>query len=1030
MKLARATGTAPYAICGCGYQTLKRMALTTRLANVDGVNQHFLKMRGDHFLQSIRHLSQSINLFLDVDDVHNGISKKVALKMWHGDGLSVQKIAASLDFPGKSHPRKEQTVVEYILDAAKEGCRIDWTRFCEEIGLTRELSTDIQGAILKVGSRDRLKPIKNELPKEISYAQIRAYLAMQDLGISAEGTETNVNNAIKKKVYPVPNHKEELASVRSKALKMWHGDGVSVQKIAASLDFPGKSHPSKGQTVFEYILNAAKEGCRIDWTRFCEEIGLTRELSTDIHGAILKVGSRDRLRPIKDELPKEISYAQIKAYLTMQDLGISAEGTDTNENNASTKNVYPVPNLKEELAAVRFKSLKMWHGDGLSVQKIAASLDFPGKSHPRKEQTVAEYILDAAKEGCRIDWTRFCEEIGLTCELSTDIQGAILKVGSRDRLKPIKNELPKEISYAQIRAYLTMQDLGISSEGTETNVNNAITKKEYLVPNHKEGLAAVRFKALKMWHGDCVSVQKIAASLEFPGKSHPRKEQTVAEYILDAAKEGCRIDWTRFCEEIGLTRELSADIQGAILKVGSRDRLKPIKDELPKEISYAQIRAYLTMQDLGISSEGTETNENNAITKKEYLVPNHKEGLAAVRFKALKMWHGDGVSVQKIAASLDFPSKSHPIKEKIVVDYIVDAAKEGCRIDWTRFCEEIGMTCELSTDIQGAILKVGSRDRLKPIKDEIPKEISYAQIRAYLTMQDLGISAEGTDTNENNASTKNVYPVPNLKEELAAVRIKALKMWHGDGVSVQKIAASLDFPGESHPRKEQTVVDYILDAAKEGCKIDWTRFCEEIGLTRELCIDIQGAILEVGSSDVLEPIKNELPEDISYDQIKAYLTMQDLGISAEGTETNVHNAITKNVYQVPHHKEELAVVRFKALKMWVGDGLSVQKIAASFDLPGESHPRKEQTVVEYILDAAKEGWRIDWTRFCEEIGLTRELSADIQGAILEVGSRDILEPIKNKLPEEISYAQIKAYLTMQDLRISAEGTPPSHQTQG
>ena len=46
---------------------------------------------------------------------------------------------------------------------------MDWTRFCEEIGLTREVFTNIQATILKVGSRDRLKPIKDELPEEVSF---------------------------------------------------------------------------------------------------------------------------------------------------------------------------------------------------------------------------------------------------------------------------------------------------------------------------------------------------------------------------------------------------------------------------------------------------------------------------------------------------------------------------------------------------------------------------------------------------------------------------------------------------------------------------------------------------------------------------------------------------------------------------------------------------------------------------------------------------------------------------------------------
>lgn len=45
---------------------------------------------------------------------------------------------------------------------------MDWTRLCHEIGLTHEMFLDTQSAILKVGSEEKLKPIKNELPEEVS----------------------------------------------------------------------------------------------------------------------------------------------------------------------------------------------------------------------------------------------------------------------------------------------------------------------------------------------------------------------------------------------------------------------------------------------------------------------------------------------------------------------------------------------------------------------------------------------------------------------------------------------------------------------------------------------------------------------------------------------------------------------------------------------------------------------------------------------------------------------------------------------
>ena len=121
----------------------------------------------------------------------------------------------------------------------------------------------------------------------------------------------------------------------------------------------------------------------------------------------------------------------------------------------------------------------MWQEDGLSIQMIAVCLvslgstfrtdqhtaklpyvslynffsllislyqNFPGRSAPIKEQTVTDYLLEAAREGLPFDWNRFCEVIGLTAEIISDIQGAILKVGSTEKLKPIKNELPEDVS--------------------------------------------------------------------------------------------------------------------------------------------------------------------------------------------------------------------------------------------------------------------------------------------------------------------------------------------------------------------------------------------------------------------------------------------------------------------------------------------------------------------------------------------------------------------------------------------------------
>ncbi|XP_021773599.1 uncharacterized protein LOC110737567 [Chenopodium quinoa] len=147
--------------------------------------QHFVTTYGDHFLQAIRHLSQDLNMSLDGELSIQTVSvKKVtpvqtlpkkltpakfeAWRMWHEDGHSMEKIA---NFPGRSAPIKEGTVLSYLLEAFQEGLATDWPRFCAEIELTPEMFTNILDAVTKVGSTEKLKPIKDESPENVSSVQ-------------------------------------------------------------------------------------------------------------------------------------------------------------------------------------------------------------------------------------------------------------------------------------------------------------------------------------------------------------------------------------------------------------------------------------------------------------------------------------------------------------------------------------------------------------------------------------------------------------------------------------------------------------------------------------------------------------------------------------------------------------------------------------------------------------------------------------------------------------------------------------------
>ncbi len=79
------------------------------------------------------------------------------------DNLDIKKIA-------KERGMSTATIENHIIRAYQERITNDWT-----ILFTEEEETLIEDAVQKVGT-DLLKPIKEELPKKISYFQIKGYL--------------------------------------------------------------------------------------------------------------------------------------------------------------------------------------------------------------------------------------------------------------------------------------------------------------------------------------------------------------------------------------------------------------------------------------------------------------------------------------------------------------------------------------------------------------------------------------------------------------------------------------------------------------------------------------------------------------------------------------------------------------------------------------------------------------------------------------------------------------------------------------
>lgn len=81
-------------------------------------------------------------------------------------------------------------------------------------------------------------------------------------------------------------------------------------------------------------------------------------------------------------------------------------------------------------------------------------------------------------------------------------------------------------------------------------------------------------------------------------------------------------------------------------------------------------------------------------------------------------------------------------------------------------------------------------------------------------------------------------------------------------------------------------------------------------------------------------------------------------------------------------------------------------------------------MIGYITECATAGYDLDWDRFREEAGFTQEMVEPIRTAIGKVGSTELLKPVKEKLPESITYGHIKVYLMMESLALSFPSLPP------
>jgi ATP-dependent DNA helicase RecQ len=147
---------------------------TEDFLQVSGVGELKLKKYGLEFIQAIRSFSETNSDYqselVPVEKVPKKSAKKAGvtdshletLKLHQGN-LSIQEIAGQRDLA-------VSTVETHLLQCAQQGLEVDFSKH-----IPSEYIPLLESALAEAG-RERLKPIKELLPEEVSYFMIKAYV--------------------------------------------------------------------------------------------------------------------------------------------------------------------------------------------------------------------------------------------------------------------------------------------------------------------------------------------------------------------------------------------------------------------------------------------------------------------------------------------------------------------------------------------------------------------------------------------------------------------------------------------------------------------------------------------------------------------------------------------------------------------------------------------------------------------------------------------------------------------------------------
>ncbi|EJR33463.1 MULTISPECIES: DNA helicase RecQ [Bacillus] len=177
-EIAQGEGVPPFVIFSD--QTLKDMCAKmpqsdSELLTVKGIGEHKLVKYGSYFLQAVQYFIEDNPNYAETiktEVVSESKKSGKASANSHLETYEMYKQGIDLDEIAKERSLSRQTIENHLIRCFEDGMEVDWNSF-----VPTEYEALIETAVQN--AEGGLKSIKDQLPNEVSYFMIRAYLQIR-----------------------------------------------------------------------------------------------------------------------------------------------------------------------------------------------------------------------------------------------------------------------------------------------------------------------------------------------------------------------------------------------------------------------------------------------------------------------------------------------------------------------------------------------------------------------------------------------------------------------------------------------------------------------------------------------------------------------------------------------------------------------------------------------------------------------------------------------------------------------------------